>query len=105
MKITLSKRQWEEVGKRAGWIKTAEFPDLDFDLGEKTLCKECKGRKFIIERIQALGTGEWRDSTTVCPLCKGKGYMTKEDMDAAMASYMHSMTGVGKCPGDCPHCK
>jgi len=107
MKITLSKNQWEEIGKKAGWKKAGlmKGPELNFDLGDKTLCKRCKGNRFIEEKIKTLGTGEYRWSTEVCPLCKGKGYMTKEDMDEAMASYMHSMTGAGKCPGDCPNCK
>ena len=74
-----------------------------------TRCTRCKGNKYISEKIRNLSDGGYRDSTEVCPLCKGKGYMTKEDMDEARASYMHSMTGVGKCPGkcpgDCPNCK
>jgi Zn finger protein HypA/HybF involved in hydrogenase expression len=33
MKIKLSKKQWEDMGRRAGWMKTAS---------RKCQCKECE---------------------------------------------------------------
>jgi type I site-specific restriction endonuclease len=32
MKITLSKSQWEFIGKKAGWMKKAQLEDLPYDL-------------------------------------------------------------------------
>lgn len=116
MKIKLSKSQWENIGKTAGWMS----PDIKFhpddpnfanDLSHMTeedwkkfdqarkekespkICPECKGNKFITEKIRNLGTLEYRDSLEVCPMCKGKGKPTEEDY----ATSRHRQ-GIGPCP-------
>jgi hypothetical protein len=56
MKITLSKKQWEFVGKQAGWMKTAaygdkrDFPKIEIFVDGKykattTWAKNCKEAK------------------------------------------------------------
>lgn len=94
MKIKLSKSQWNDIGKKAGWLKTAqnEYPKK---------CPKCNGNKFISEKIKNLGTQEYRDNTETCDFCKGKGSITKEDYDRENNRYLHNM-GVSE---DCPHCK
>lgn len=82
MKITISKSQWEEIGKTAGWTKTAQ-----------EVCPQCKGKKLVIEKIKNLGTGDYRDSTEPCPMCNGKGYLTEKDHE----EYRHRV-GIGPHP-------
>jgi len=87
LKITISKSQWEEAGRKAGWMKTAQ------DAQYPRVCPECKGKKLVTERIKNLGTSEYRDSTQLCPTCNGKGFLTKEDHDA-----QRHREGIGPCP-------
>ena len=119
MKIKISKSQWEEMGKKAGWMspgfkfspddpkfgndlsfmKDEDWKKLEQSRKEKKYPKEypqCKGKKLVIEKVKNLGTLDYRDSYESCPTCRGKGYITKEDHDA----YLHNM-GVAPCP----HCK
>jgi len=43
MKITVSKSQWEEMGKKAGWMKTAESEEIPCSkCGKKTKMTETK---------------------------------------------------------------
>ena len=97
MKIKLSKSQWEEVGRKAGWIKISQQKELS-----REVCKRCHGNKFISEKVQNLGTSEYRDNIETCPSCKGKGYTTEEDRKESNDSYLHSM-GLIPCPygNDC----
>jgi len=44
MKIILSKSQWEFIGKKAGWIKTAQNePNI-----AKTILEQLGGNKFVV---------------------------------------------------------
>jgi uncharacterized Zn finger protein (UPF0148 family) len=54
MKIKLSKSQWEEAGKKAGWVKIAETPSSQ--------CLAC-GFPFDIEKHK-------KDGIVTCPKCK-----------------------------------
>ena len=86
--IKLSKTQWEDAGKKAGWIKEAQT-----EVTQKKECHRCHGKGSVETKLKNLGTLEYDSHTIVCPMCKGKGYTNKDDAN----SYLHSM-GVGKCP-------
>lgn len=94
MKITLSKSQWECIGKTAGWM-SQKVAQVAQDVSRK-VCPQCKGEKFITEKIKNLGTLDFRDSFEPCSMCSAKGYITQEDHDRIS----HNM-GVAPCP----HCK
>lgn len=120
MIIKLTKLQWAFIGKTAGWMSPKFTYDPDdpkfssdlsfmteedwakFDQAQKEkeqrgrVCPQCKGEKFITEKIKDLGTLDFRDSIEACPMCGSKGYVTPEDHEA----YLHSMGVV-----ECPHCK
>ena len=103
MKITLSKNQWQEIGKKAGWIKeSGDMGDMyrDWDQHKKYLknmqenkCPECLGHKFVVKKLKNLGTLDWVEHTLPCDTCNGKGYIDKEDIE----SRQHN-EGVGPCP-------
>ena len=99
MKIKLSKSQWENIGKKAGWMKISQIPQKITELPKK-VCPECHGEKFIKEKLKNMGTLDYNEHLIPCPTCNGKGYISKEDHD----SYLHSM-GVIPCPygNDCKH--
>jgi len=86
--IKLSKKQWEAIGKKTGWIKEAQSATTP-----KKECSRCHGKGFVVEKLKNLGTLEYDLRTVTCPTCNGKGYTTKEDT----GSYLHSM-GVAPCP-------
>ena len=47
MKITLSKSQWEGIGKQAGWMKVAMQPATQQspkELGSQTICPVCQNK-------------------------------------------------------------
>jgi hypothetical protein len=91
MKITLSKSQWELIGKTTGWLK-----NIQSDIINNKKCKECHGKGFITTKLKNLGTLDYNEHILSCPSCSGKGHITKEDE----ISYMHSV-----CNTPCPHCK
>jgi len=90
MQFKLSKSQWEEMGKKAGWIKNVASEEI-----YPKECPACHGEKLVHNRIKDLGTSEYRDAIENCSMCNGKGYITKEDN----IRYLHNM-GVASCP----HC-
>jgi hypothetical protein len=89
MKITLSKSQWQLIGNKAGWIKKAQSAVTQ----TKKECPRCHGAKSVETKTKDLGTLEYCCHTISCPMCSGKGYIAKEDLD----SYYHSM-GIIPCP-------
>lgn len=93
MKITLSRSQWENIGKKAGWTKVSALEGNKYP----QKCPDCKGNKMYVEKIKNPGTGEYRSATFTCELCKGKGYVNEQDV----AERKHAI-GVGPCPfGNC----
>ena len=59
MRVVLSKSQWEQIGKKAGWIKLAK--DEDDEEPDMVICNDCRG------------SGEGHADKTTCKTCKGKG--------------------------------
>lgn len=94
MKITLSKSQWQFIGKKAGWIKKAQTTSQNVSKKE---CPHCHGKGSINEKLKNLGTGNSDWHIVGCPSCNGKGYITQEDHD----SYLHS---IGVKPCNCQTC-
>jgi len=90
MKIKLSKSKWEEMGRKAGWLKLA-----DENVTEE--CSRCHGSKLITKRIKNLGTLEYCDSVEICPICNGKGYTTNDSRRQNQQKYLHDM-GVSPHP-------
>jgi len=86
--IKLSKKQWEFIGKKAGWIKESQSVST-----QKKECSECHGAGSVERKLKNLGTLEYNLHTIPCPTCKGKGYTTKEDHD----EYLHRV-GLAPCP-------
>jgi len=61
MKIILSKSQWEEIGKTAGWIKEAQaIPPIpqEEDPEDMRFCSEC-GKKDPEFKIVDMGIGSY----------------------------------------------
>ena len=59
MKIKLSKSQWEEAGKKAGWIKTAQEV-------EDRHCKKCK------KTMGPLSFDAWKGKDGICDKCSNR---------------------------------
>lgn len=88
MKITLSKSQWEKIGKETGWIKQSQFSE---EYPKK--CPECRGNKFIIQKLRNPRTSTMVEHTLPCDTCDGKGYITIEDIKA-----QNHRDGIAPCP-------
>lgn len=44
-----------------------------------TVCRSCKGNKYVHLKLQNRGTLEWVEHTLPCEDCDGKGYITEKD--------------------------
>jgi DnaJ-class molecular chaperone len=95
MKIKLSKVEWESAGKKAGWIKESQSDEI-----YPKKCPECKGNKYVHKKLQNPKSKDTVEHVLTCDTCSGKGYISKEDVEA----YRHR-AGITPCPwgNDCPH--
>ena len=49
-KLKISKKEWKNIGKKAGWTSTPSFgPELEGTIGEEGLCPVCGKKVKIIE--------------------------------------------------------
>lgn len=70
MKIKLSRSQWQEMGRKAGWMKTALLQD-----SRKGKCPKCKGEANF-------KTENWIITCT-CPECGSFEVSNKETKEAS----------------------
>jgi len=77
MKIKISKSQWELIGDKAGWIKTASSNHKVFDSKKEAL-------KFLSDN--ALMSVGWKAGNSMMEACywNGKVYITKDNIKTAM---------------------
>ncbi len=95
LKIKISKKQWELIGNKTGWIKKAQS-DNKKSLRFPMVCNECHGEKIVHVKRKNLAYDDRMES---CPSCNGKGVITQEDYDR----YLHNI-GIKPCPHEpCPH--
>jgi len=49
-KLKISKKEWKNIGKKAGWTSVPSFgPELEGAIGEEGLCPVCGKKVKIIE--------------------------------------------------------
>ena len=67
--IKISKREWEDIGKTAGWMKTAEYPE-DVGISDNSMLPRDMSTKSIINVPRAQARA-WSLKAQVESLCNG----------------------------------
>lgn len=54
---------------------------------QQLVCQFCKGTGGVTSKLKHLADCSWREHYHVCDNCGGKGYFTKEDIQAWFDSF------------------
>ena len=75
LRVTLSKAEWQQIGKKSGWVKSGQTHDNE-DKTKYPKCQYCDGSGMMWTKIRNLSTRNYEEAFCECENCLGTGHIT-----------------------------